>query len=332
MSKPNAVYFLDPSSYNAIYGPAERAELEGLLDISPIPITRQTAKDHGSALGKVEVILSGWGGPVMDEEFLQRTPNLKAFFYGAGSIRGITSEAFWERDIVITSAVEANSLPVADYTVGTILLSLKHFWRFAHNKTSGLPAPNRSAVPGNYHSTVGIISLGAIARRVLHLLQPYEFYKLAFDPFMPEDSIYSLGAEPCSLESVFARSDVVSLHTPLLPETIGMITGDLLASMKPGATFINTSRGKIIREMELVEVMRARPDLTAILDVTDPEPPIPGSAILNLPNVIITPHIAGSMGPECRRMGRYMVDEVKRYLAGEPLQHHIRKQTAGLRA
>jgi phosphoglycerate dehydrogenase-like enzyme len=334
MAKPFAAFYLDSNAYELIYGPTERESLSAMLDIAPVVITRSSMQDHLDVLARTEIMLSGWGAPVMDEAFLEHTPSLKAVFYGAGSIRGITTDAFWSRNITITSAVEANSLPVADYTVGAILLSLKHFWRFAHKKNHevGLADPDRKAVPGNYHSTVGVVSLGAIARRVLHLLQPYDLFKVAYDPFMSDDTIYSLGAEPCSLETVFARSDVVSLHTPLLPETIGMITGELLNSMKPGATFINTSRGKIVREKELVDVMRARPDLTAILDVTDPEPPLPGAPILDLPNVIITPHIAGSIGPECRRMGHYMVQEVKRFLAGEPLLHAISKETAGLRA
>src|SRR5690606_8819626 len=115
------------------------------------------------------------------------------------------------------------------------------------------------------------------------------------------------------------RSDVVSLHSPWLPETVGMITGDHFRQMKPYASFINTARGAIIREAEMIAVLQDRPDLTALLDVTYPEPPAPGSPLYTLPNVVLTPHIAGSMDMECRRMGRYMVDELQRFLHDEPL-------------
>ena len=96
--------------------------------------------------------------------------------------------------------------------------------------------------------------------------------------------------------------------------------------MKLGATFINTARGGLVNEDELAEVLRRRPDLFAVLDVLAHEPPRPTCPLLHLPNVVITPHIAGSLGPECRRLGRMMVDEVERFLAGEPLQGEVRRE------
>ena len=107
-----------------------------------------------------------------------------------------------------------------------------------------------------------------------------------------------------------------------------MITGRHLAMMKEGATFINTARGAVVREKEMIEVLTQRPDLTAVLDVTDPEPPELDSPLTKLPNVILTPHIAGSAGPECQRLGYYMLQEFQRYLAGEPLKFGITKEAA----
>ena len=99
--------------------------------------------------------------------------------------------------------------------------------------------------------------------------------------------------------------------------------------MKPYSTFINTSRGAVIRENEMIEVLRQRPDLWAVLDVTYPEPPPPDSPLYTLPNVLLTPHIAGSMGEECRRQGRYMIEELERYLAGQPLSWAVTKEKRG---
>jgi phosphoglycerate dehydrogenase-like enzyme len=130
------------------------------------------------------------------------------------------------------------------------------------------------------------------------------------------------------MEELFVRSDVVSLHTPLLIETHGIITGDHFKSMKRGATFINTARGQIVREREMIDVLSDRPDLWAVLDVTNDEPPRPQSELYDLPNVVLTPHMAGSVGKECRRMGQYMVDELKRYLAGEPLKWVVTPELA----
>ena len=111
-----------------------------------------------------------------------------------------------------------------------------------------------------------------------------------------------------------------------------MLRGSHLASMKRNATLINTSRGAVVREAEMVEVLGERPDLWAVLDVTHPEPPEPGSSLFELPNVVLTPHIAGSLGSECRRMGRLVVDELRRYVAGEPQEHEITRERAALLA
>jgi hypothetical protein len=93
--------------------------------------------------------------------------------------------------------------------------------------------------------------------------------------------------------------------------------------LRVAATLVNTARGGLIDEDALVAVLRARPDLFAVLDVTDPEPPVPGSPLFTLPNVVVTPHLAGSLGAERRRQGRMMAEELARYCAGEPLEHEV---------
>ncbi len=102
-----------------------------------------------------------------------------------------------------------------------------------------------------------------------------------------------------------------------------MIRGAHFEAMKRGATFINTARGKVVAEAELIAVLRRRPDLFALLDVTQQEEPPPHSPLYALDNVLLTPHIAGSLGRECHRMGRLMAEELDRYLAGEPLRYAI---------
>ncbi len=297
-----------------------------MVDVSAPPQTRDSIKQNLGLLADVEIIFSGWNAPVMDDAFLKAAPKLRAVFYGAGSTRYFATEAFWKRDIVLTSAAEANAIPVAEYTMSVIVLSLKHFWRLSkHTKNDGAWDPTRP-VPGGYRSTVGLVSLGMVARKTLELLRPFDFHRLVCCPFLTEEQAEQLHVERCKLNDLFRRADVVSLHTPDLPQTRGMITGEHFASMKPGATFINTARGAIVREQEMIDVLRQRPDLTAVLDVTHPEPPAPDSDLLTLPNVVLTPHIAGSMGSELNRMGRYMVAELRRYLAGEPLKWRVTRE------
>ena len=327
--RPKAIFILDPASLDVIYGPHEKEELAKLADFYAPPQSADSIKSNLSLLADAEVIFSGWGAPKVDEEFLAAAPKLKAIFYGAGSVRYFVTPAFWERDILITHAAQANGIPVAEYCVGAILLSMKHFWsltRQTRENKGWVEVGHLRDVPGNFRSTVGLISVGAIAKKLLELLSAFDLKRLAYCPFLDEEGAKKLNVERASIEDVFKRADVISLHTPDLPSTKGMITGRHFEMMKPGATFINTARGAVVREKEMCEVLSRRPDITAVLDVIDPEPPEPDSPVTKLPNVFLTPHIAGSLGPECQRLGYFMVQEFQRYLAGEPLKYRITKE------
>jgi len=326
-----AAYVLDSGAFDLIYGPAEQRDIAALVEVVGPPIRGADVKKHLDQLKGVDVIFSGWGGPKLDSELLECLPNLKAVFYGAGSIKGVATDAFWGKNIPITSSYAANAVPVAEFTLGQILFSLKSGWKCIMDSRLNrkLVSPK---VAGAYGTTVGLVSLGMIGRRVAQLLQPFDLHVIAFDPMISPERAGELRLGLCSLSELFKQSDVVSLHTPWLKETEGMIDGELIASMKPGATLINTSRGAVINETEMIAVLKDRPDIWAVLDVTHPEPPVADSLLWTLPNVILTPHIAGSMGNECRRMGRVVVDELIRFLNHEPLRFAISQAQAAVMA
>ena len=328
--RSKALFILDSEFFPVIYAREERGELERLAHFYAPPQTRESIAENRALLADAEIIFSGWGAPVLDEEFLDAAPKLRAIFYGSGSTNHITTDAFWQRNIIITSAYAANAKPVAEYALGAILLSLKNFWRFQANAKIGLGwgSPARH-LTGGYRSTVALIGCGMVARRLIELLKPLDIRCLVYDPFLSQEEANELGVELCALDQAFAKGDVISLHAPDKPETCGMITGDHFLMMKPGATFINTARGRTVRGAEMIVALERRSDITAILDVCDPEePPAAGSPLFRMDNIILTPHIAGSVGPECQRLGRYMVDEFRRYLKGEPLRWKITRELA----
>lgn len=279
-----------------------------------------------AALAETEVLFSGWGAPAFDADFFDSAPKLRAIFYAGGSIRYLISDFFWERGISISSSYGMNARPVACYALGSILLGLKHAWYYARHAHVEGCFPERRPMPGTYRSTVGLVSLSQVGKRVAELLAPHDLNRLGYDPCWSPDAMRELGVVPASLEEIFSRSDVVSLHLPLIPETIGLITGKLINSLPYGATLINTARGMVVNEREMLAVLAARPDLTAILDVTAEEPPPAGSPLYRLPNVMLTPHIAGSLEGECARMGECMVEEFARWLAGQPLHWSISRE------
>lgn len=291
------------------------------------PVEPALWRQTSDRLAEAEVIVGTWGMPKLDDEFLAAAPKLRAVFYAAGSVKGFVSEASWARGITISSAWAANGVPVAEYTLGTILLSLKRFWHFTRTmRTPEGSKPDALRIPGAYRSKVGLVSLGAVGRATARLLQPFEIDVLAYDPFLPAEQATELGVTLVSLESLFDQCDVVSIHAPWIPATERMINKSLISRMKNGATLINTSRGAVVAEDELCEVMATRPDLSAVLDVTYSEPPAPDSPLRQLPNVLLTPHIAGSMQAECARMGSWMAEELRRFGAKEPLRYSISKE------
>ncbi|QYM78884.1 hydroxyacid dehydrogenase [Horticoccus luteus] len=317
--------------YELIYGEECRAALADQCDlIVPAPVgPAECAVLPSATLAAIDVAFTGWSSPQFDAALLARLPRLRAVFHGAGSVRPYVSEAFWQRGITLTNAAAANAVPVAEYTVSMVVLALKQVWRLNRETRQTRTFPrDLGGVRGTRGATVGLISLGLIGREVLQRLHTLEVEVLAYDPYLPAEKAAELGVRLVALPDLMARSDVVSLHSPLNAETAGFITGELLARLKPGATFINTARGGLVRETELIEFLQRRSDVQAILDVTVPEPPEAASALYDLPNVLLTPHLAGSVGDECRRMGWAMVGEFGRFVRGEPLHFSVTRDQA----
>lgn len=320
MNRLNGLYVLDADSLDLIYGPQQRQAIERYVRPVAAPQTRNSLADHPELLADVDVLISGWGAPVIDESFLDAAPLLQAVFYGAGAIGPWATDAVWERNITVTTASSANAVPVAEFTLAMILLGLKRAWPLSKQVHSDLGIGIKEYVPGNYRRTVGLVAFGTIARALRLLLEPFDLDVITYDPFLSASEALECGVRRVSLDELFKLSDVVSLHAPLLPETQRMIRGKHFAEMKPSGVFINTARGDIVHQAELVEVARRRPDLHFVLDVVSPEPLPPDSPLITLPNVWMTPHLAGSVGQECRRMGQCMAEEVERYALGKPLR------------
>ncbi|MBW8782799.1 MAG: hydroxyacid dehydrogenase [Verrucomicrobia bacterium] len=323
---------IDHYALEVIYGDSGVAKIRERIALIAPPLTRDELLASPELLAEAEVIFSGWSAPCMDAAFLARAPRLRAVFYGAGSIRHFTTDAFWDRDILVTSAYAMNAVPVAEFALASILFSLKRGWYYTLETKRLGHFPPTVTVPGAYGAKVGLISLGMIARLLRDRLRTFDLEVWVYDPFLTPAQAEALQVKLVSLDELFRHCDVVSLHAPWLKETENLITGAHFELMKSGATFLNTARGAIVNETEMIAVLERRPDLTVLLDVTHPEPPVPGSPLYTLPNVVLTPHIAGSLGPECRRMGQLMIDEFDRWTRGEPLQWQISREKAALLA
>ncbi|GHB96343.1 hydroxyacid dehydrogenase [Cerasicoccus arenae] len=315
---------------DVVYGPKECGMLEERLSVTKLP--QSDVLNDPSILAEANYIFGTWGMPMMDEGFMRAMPNLKAVFYAAGSVKAFTSDAFWESGVRLFSAWGANAFPVAEYTFAQIILCLKRAWptirQVWKEQSFARQQYISDRVPGAYGSTVGLLSLGQIGRLVVDRLRTLDVEIIAYDPFVSQEDAHEMGVKICSLEEVFSRADVVTCHTPWLPQTVKMLRREHFASMKPSASFINTARGAVVDEEGLISVLTERPDITAILDVTYPEPPKNGSPFYTLPNVVLTPHIAGSIGDECRRMAQFMIAEYDRMIDDQPTRWEINRERA----
>jgi len=329
-NSPRSLFVIPENPFNAIYNADALNAVRHLTKNDGKVYSAEDILAQPEAFADVEIVFSGWGAPLLDEAFLSALPALKAFFYGAGSVRNMVTDAFWARDIILTSAYTANAVPVADFTMASVIFALKRAWTRCQWLKSGIAPDSSRQVQGVYHgSKVGIISLGAIGQLVCERMTNLDLDVFAYDPYA-DDSLFEklkVVRVDC-LEDLFPQCDVVSLHAPWLPQTENLITESMLSSLPDRGTFINTSRGAIVDEPALLKVLRERQDLFAVLDLLQDETTFHTNPLTALPNVFITPHVAGSQGHECHRMGALAVEECRRFLNGEPLVTPLTRESA----
>ena len=310
-----------------VYDDATRAQTEGLFDSIPGVFTAEDIRAR--KIRDAQVLFSTWGMPVLTrEQWADAAPKLEAVFYGAGSVRYF-AEPLLSGGVRVFSAWQANGIPVTEFTVAQIILANKGFYgtaRLCSRSRADRQAAERyfRSFRGNYDTPVGLIGLGAIGAGVARrLVQDYRLTVYAYDPFCTQERAAELGVRLADPEEIFSTCLTVSNHTANIPATRGMLNYALFSRMLPNATFINTGRGAQVVEEDLVRALREEPGRTAVLDVTDPEPSPEGHPFYGMDNVILTPHIAGSAGAECFRMGAWMLDEARRWLSGEPLRYEV---------
>ncbi|WP_371667484.1 hydroxyacid dehydrogenase [Streptomyces sp. NBC_00289] len=326
-ARPRALFALDPVHLPGLFPAPLMERLRRLVRIDPALVVRDfTDPGAARALAEAEVLITGWGCPRIDAEVLDAAPRLRTVLHAAGSVRGILSDTFWERGLVVSSAVRANALPVAEYTLAAILFAGKDAFRLRErSRTEHLPpAPADCAAVGNLGRRIGVIGASQVGRRVLELLRPFDLCVSLYDPYVDDAGAAALGAVPLPLDELLRTSDVVSVHAPDTPETHRMLSRERLALIPDGATLINTSRGALIDPEALTEELVGG-RINAVLDVTEPEPLPADSPLRQLPNVFLTPHIAGSLGNELARLGGTVVAELERLAEGLTPAHAVQR-------
>lgn len=302
----------NPEGIKKIYTQKHIDRIAEITDLYPEVGTVEHVENGD--LKDVEVLFSTWGMLSLDAGQLAKMPKLQAVFYAAGAT-DYFAPPFFERNIKILSAWTANAIPVAEFCLAQIILALKGY--FQSTRRFDCPENRKRDLigPGAYGETVALIGSGAVSTYLQKLLENLNLNVVVVPSFAKNREEL--------IEKVFATAQVVSNHLPNRDDADGVLTGKHFSSMRPGAVFINTGRGRQVREAEMIEVLEKRPDLTALLDVTYPEPPEEGSKLYTLKNVFLSPHLAGSLNDETFRMVDFMIEEYERFAKGEELLFEV---------
>lgn len=283
---------------------------------------------HAEDLNHAQYAFSTWGMPQFSEEDIRTfLPNLRVLFYAAGSVQSF-ARPFLHCGVQVCSAAAANGVPVAEYTLAQILLANKGFFQTSlRTKQDYRDARSYfESFPGNYNAKVGLLGAGVIGSRVAELLKPFDLEVWVYDPFLSDERAAQLNVRKTGLIEIFASCQTISNHLPNKPDIVGLLNKAHFSHMGEYATFINTGRGMQVVEEDLAAALREVPTRTAVLDVTIQEPLQPNSPLLELDNVVLTPHIAGSSGREVIRMAEYMLDELERIERGVPVKYGVSLQ------
>ena len=226
---------------------------------------------------------------------LEAAPRLKVVGRLGVGLDNIDLEACKARGIAVRPATGANDLAVAEYVITAALMLLRRAW-FATDRVAAGAWPRMDLIGYELAGKrLGLVGFGAIARLTAAKGAALGMTIAAFDPFVPSENPAWTGVERYTLETLLATADVISLHTPLTPETRHMIDSKAIGKMKPGAIVVNAARGGVLDESALVEALKAGRLGGAALDVFETEPVTNASGALfqGVPNLILTPHIAG---------------------------------------
>jgi phosphoglycerate dehydrogenase-like enzyme len=299
--------------------------LEQLQAIGEVVVNEESGDPSEEQASKViqgaDIAITSWGCGALTRPLLDNAPDLKVVLHAAGTVKPIVTPELWNRGIRVSNATEALGKGVAETALGFTVVSLKDMWRLSKEISDG-GWGSVSNVREVYGITIGVVGAGRAGSHYVKLMRQFDVRIVLYDPFVSEEKAKEMGADKVTLEDLLVQSDVISIHLPSLPETYRMFNRERLAMMKDSCVLINTARGSVIDEEALaLELGKGR--FFACLDVTDPEPLRADHPFRSLPNVVLTPHIAGSVNNGLQRIAQAIIDDLKAFISGRPMRGEV---------
>jgi phosphoglycerate dehydrogenase-like enzyme len=317
-----------PTLYRKLFSPTTDSKLRSLGEVTfNAEEGDLTPRDLAARIGEVDVLITGWRSPKLSDAVLAAAPRLRLVAHSAGSIKFMLSEqALKGGRLTVTTVAVAMGPAVAEMALQLTLMCLRPIHQLDAALKSGgdwkaLKARGSGEELGAQR--VGVIGAGHTGRHYVRMLRALGVETWVYDPYLSEERAAAMDVERVtSLDALVCSCRVVALHAPATPQTQRMIGRRELAQMRDGAILINTARGSLVDPDALLDELRTG-RISAGLDVFDEEPLPPDSPLRSLPNVILTPHVASHTRDTHFRQGEVTVDEVERFVRGEPLRYAV---------
>ena len=287
-----------------------------------------TSNELAERIPGFDIVVTGWGSPHFTNEVLVAADRLRLIAHSAGSIKAMLPPAIFESGITVTHAASAIAPAVAEMSLLLAMLLLRQAHKYDRALKAGEPWGSTYTLGLGQEiagQRVGVIGAGYTGRCFIKLLRALEAEVWVYDPYLSEAQAAELGVRKVALEELLSRCPVVSLQAPSTQETYHMIGARELSLLPDGAIFINTARSWLVdQEALLAELQRGR--IQAALDVFDQEPLPEDHPFRKLDNVVLTPHVAGATVQARHRQGQVVVEEIQRFLKGNPLRYQITRE------
>ena len=258
----------------------------------------------------------------VDAALLEHADRLRVIGRAGVGVDNIDLEAATKKGIAVMNTPGANAVAVAEHTLGLMLTLARHLGRAAESTRAGKWEKKSLEGTELRGKTLGVVGLGRVGMEVARRARSFQMDVVAHDPFVPVTVARDAGVRLEPLETVFRMADYLTLHVGVTPQTVGMINAATLATMKKGVRLVNCARGELVNEAALAEALASGQVAGAALDVFAEEPPR-NSPLLALPNVIATPHIAGSTREAQEAVGYQVAMQVREYLKHGVIQNAV---------
>jgi len=328
MPKPRIAIIMNADMYGQLMTPQVARALEAFAAPARQPSDDNLPPERlADFVAGCDGALTTWGSPQFGAATLERAPGLRIIAHAAGSIRPIVAPEVFDRGVVVSSAAPIIAYFVAEHCLGLAIMLLRntahHDRAMRAERTWGSPA--HKPADSLFDVRVGLVGFGHVGRWFARLLRPFGCEVWACDPYVEPSAAAGLGVKLVALDELLSACRVVSLHAANLPQNRHMIGARELALLPDGACLINTARGGLLDHAALIAELKTG-RIRAALDVTDPEPLPAESELRDLPNTVLTPHVAGPTSAGRWHMAEAMVEDLRRFFAGEPLRYQVTRE------